>query len=488
MSRKKSADSGNSYSQRIDLSRRGPERKRIEDELNQRVFGQNRAVRRAVRAIMPYLTATNDPKRPVGCFLFCGPSGVGKTYLAKELAYVWIGPPEKGVDPSVYVDCAVLSLEHERTVFSGAPPSYIGYGDPSPLEQLGLYDTVKRRVSREDLDAYVAEFEKRYGRDKALLIWNMGVGQRLVDIETAVATSSGPPRAVLILDEIEKAHPNIHRALLSILEEGRWRLANGKVIDFSGTLIVLTSNIGSSEIRKYLTDDGKRIGFKTPPVKERIRTTNGNDQAIYRKVDEAVKAYFSHIPELLGRIGKEGRIVFHTLKHDDYLKILDLMLGEVNRLFGGGEESPGPLGIDYTPRLREFLLEEGFSPEYGARALRDVIKRFVRVPIANGIESGEIRKGDVILLDIEEREEVEDGRQVKRSETVITRKKRPKKLEPFEIRSGEGAPPFDEVRKILDEEADKLSQLIETTSKPKQPPLSSPEEEPDEDLPLEDDP
>lgn len=481
MSRKNSREDDDSYSQRVDLRKRGSERERIEDELNRRVFGQDRAVRRVVRALMPFITHTNDPKRPVGCFLLCGPSGVGKTYLAKQLAYVWIGSPDKGIDPSVYIDCAVLSLEHERTALTGAPPSYVGYGDPSPLEQLGLFDEVRRGLTRDQLNKYFASLEKRYG-PKAIFIWDEGLIQKLQEI----TGSLGPPRAVLILDEIEKAHPNIHRQLLSILEEGTMRLANGRIVDFTGTLVILTSNIGSSEIRKFLTDDGRKLGYYTPPVKDRIQKVNGNDQAIYRKVMDAVKNYFSHMPELLGRIGKEGIIVFHTLKHDDYLKILDLMLGEVNELFNGKKGSPGVLSIEYTVPFKEFLLEEGFSPEYGARALRDVIKRFVRVPIANGMESGEIRKGDRILLDIEFREEDIDGKKVKRGETVISRSKRPKKLPPFDTISNEKNLTFDNIRKVLDEEAERLDAEIEEKIIKPLPRGRKPKKSDGDDLPPED--
>lgn len=447
------------FTHEVNLEKSGPTFAKLTQELERRVIGQPRAVRRAARAILSFMTKTNDPKRPVGCLLFLGPSGVGKTYLAKELAHVWIGDSEAGLDPFVFIDCTSLSLEHERTGLTGAPPSYVGYDDTVPLESLGLYDERKRGINE-----YMRELETRLGRTKTMLVWLGGLQEKSRKLLESVL----PYRSVLILDEFEKAHMNVHIQLLSILQEGKLRLANGHVVDFTGTLIVLTSNVGSAEVRSYLKGT-KHLGFSIP-AKERIEAANKKDDEIYKAVIAAVEARFAHIPELLGRIGKKNMIVFHALKHADYLKILDLMLGDIANLFSGGAQSPGPITISYTDEFRNFLLEESASPEYGARALESAVDRFVRAPIAKGVESGEIRKGDQVLLDVKHYEANENGTVRKWGDTVISRTGRPpKNLPRFEVRSYDSNEQ-ERIRKELDREVKRILKLAGLDENPSEAP------------------
>lgn len=429
----------------------GETQKRIIKRMKKTVFGQDRAVRRAVRAISIFEAKMGDGQRPVGCLLFAGPSGTGKTFTAKQLAYAWIGEPEKGLDPAVFVDCGSLSLEHERATLTGSPPGYIGYGDEVGLEQVGAYERKKRGKSKKEYVKEIEDWLEIHPEVKYVPGLGNKVGPFIKALLAEIEQLGGPFRSVVIFDEFEKAHVNVQRQLLSILEEGKIRLQNGRLVDFTGSLIILTTNVGTQQIQEeYL--GGQRIGFKSP-AKERVKESNGLDRAIWKRVLREIESRKYFLPELLGRIGKPGIIVFRTLKYNHYLKILDVELQKVQGLLSGRSGSgPPPILISYDKKFKSFLIEEGADPRYGARALRSVVDKFVREPLSNAIESGKVRMGDKILFKVSFVEEAaEDGEQARGPKVEIRRQPRPfgRKSPPFGPQKRGRAEPS--VKKILDD-------------------------------------
>ncbi|MBI2450696.1 MAG: ATP-dependent Clp protease ATP-binding subunit [Candidatus Nealsonbacteria bacterium] len=401
----------------------------VREKLEARVIGQPLPIRRLMRGITTFYAGLNDPNRPIGVFLFAGPSGSGKTYFAQELAYALIGEPnEEGLSPLVTIDCGSLSLEHTVASLTGSPPGYVGYGERVGLEQVGEYDKQKRGLER--LDKKIKEIIKKAQERLKEHTANQDHIRELINIlryqlenyrnqyEDDLENKYGPFRSVVLFDEIEKADMNIQSQLLSILDEGGLTLLNGRVIDFRASIIILTTNVGTEQILAEHLDE-KKIGFSVPDKEEKDTAVRNLNQKIYRRVLEEIldkkKRYFK--PELLGRIGKQGIIVFNVLSYRDYQKILDLQLQDFMDFFID-KEGNNLLSISYTQGFKDFLIEEGVSPVFGARALRNVIDKYVRVPIAEKILTGELVIGDNILLDIQFNKE-KDGY------TVIARQERP---------------------------------------------------------------
>ena len=423
----------------------GKKGKRIIERMKKNVFGQDRAIRRAVRAIIIFEARMSDPQRPVGCLLFAGPSGTGKTFTAKQLAYAWIGEPEKGLDPVVFIDCGSLSLEHERAILTGSPPGYVGYEDEVGLEQVGAYEKAKKTKTKK----YIKEIDTWIHAHRNLINGNPELAEKLQEwinqfIEEIYEREKQQDsfRSVVIFDEFEKAHINVQRQLLSILEEGKLRLQNGRMVDFTDSLIVLTTNVGTQKIQEeYL--GGHKIGF-TLPAKDKVEKSNGLDEAIWRRVRREIESGKYFLPELLGRIGKSGIIVFHTLTYQDYLKILDAELAKTQGLLSGKSESgPGPILLSFNKEFKSFLIEEGVEPKYGARALRNVVDKYVREPLSNAIESGKIKIGDKILFKVrfEEKEPRIEIRRQPRPSGIKSLPFRPKKRSETELN----------IKKILDD-------------------------------------
>lgn len=413
------------YSVTIPRGRPGPALKPIIDRLQTRIFGQDRAIRHAVRILARFMTELNDPTRPVGVLLFAGSSGVGKTYLAKELGYAWIGDPDPELgNPVVFISCEDLQEQHEVMALKGAPPSYVGYGDQSPFQEVGGYD-LKKRAGRhfKQVNQYLDEIN-RQSNGMLQMLQAMGILPRIISaIEQKITAPLIPFRGIVIFDEIEKAHQNVRTILLGILEEGTFRLNSGITVDFTGTLFILTTNIASAEISEMIDIDSNRIGFRLP-VKERIAEANGHNDGIWKRVKDILRRDKKTFPpELLGRIGDEGVVVFNLLEHKDYLRILDVELRRVQRLVDGSFRSPAAITIAYTDAFKEWLLEKGINPKFGARALRSSVEKHVRSELAFRAENGLIRSGDELLFDITYVQE-ENGE--KKSMVEIRRKPRPR--------------------------------------------------------------
>ncbi len=298
---------------------------RMEEELHRRVIGQDEAIHAVSESIRRARAGLKDPRRPIGSFVFLGPTGVGKTELARALAEFMFDDEDAMVrlDMSEYMERFAVS----RMI--GAPPGYVGYEEGGQLTE-----AVRRR-----------------------------------------------PYRVILLDEIEKAHPDVFNILLQILEDGRLTDAAGRAVDFKNTVVIMTSNLGSQAMRASAP-----LGFGT--AADTVEFSRTRDQML----SELQRTFR---PELLNRIDEV--VVFHPLTREQIEQIVDLMLDRVREQLR--ERS---ITLEATEPARALLAAEGFDPQFGARPLRRTIQRLVENPVARGILRGEYRDGDTVVLDVED--------------------------------------------------------------------------------------
>jgi ATP-dependent Clp protease ATP-binding subunit ClpC len=306
---------------------------RMEDELHKRVIGQESAIRAVSQAVRRTRAGLKDPKRPAGSYIFLGPSGVGKTELAKTLANFLFGDE----DALIALDMSEYMEKHTVSRLVGSPPGYVGYEEGGQLTE-----AVRRK-----------------------------------------------PFSVVLFDEIEKAHPDVFNTLLQILEEGRLTDSQGRSVDFRNTVLIMTSNLGTQDLRKA------NIGFTK--MDEAV-----SYERMKEKVNDALKQHFR--PEFLNRI--DDVIVFHELSKDEVTAIVDLMIRRVQtQLEGQG------LGLELTPAVKMYLAERGYDPTLGARPLRRAIQRLVEDPLSEHILNKQFRAGEVIVVDVEDDPEGRPGDQ-----------------------------------------------------------------------------
>ncbi len=296
---------------------------RCEDALHQRVIGQDEAVSKVARAIRRSRSPLKDPRRPGGSFIFLGPSGVGKTELAKSLAEFLFGSD----DALISFDMSEFMEKHEVSKLVGAPPGYVGYDEGGELTK-----AVRRR-----------------------------------------------PYSVVLFDEIEKAHPDVFNVLLQILDEGRLTDGQGRTVDFSNTVIIMTSNVGAREIAQTAP-----MGF----------SSQGNGGLSDREIKSRVEGELKHLfrPEFLNRV--DEIVVFKSLTGEQLRKIVELMIGDLrNRLIANG------MSIELTDAARDYIVKQGTDPVYGARPLRRAIQTLIEDPLSEQMLMGTWKAGDVIAVD-----------------------------------------------------------------------------------------
>src|SRR4026209_2674252 len=304
---------------------------RMEDELHKRVIGQDAAIIAVSKSIRRARAGIKDPKRPTGSFIFLGPSGVGKTELARTLAEFLFGDE----DAMIQVDMSEYMEKHSVSRLVGSPPGYIGYDEGGQLTE-----AVRRK-----------------------------------------------PYSVVLLDEIEKAHPDVFNILLQILEEGKLTDPQGRRVDFRNTIIVMTSNIGAGQISK-----NQSLGF-----------TMGDDTGMtYEDMKNKVMGELKKVfrPELLNRIDEV--IVFHKLSKEEITTILDLVLRRLREQMGEHE-----VAVELTNEAKELLVEKGYDPAMGARPLRRAIQRYIEDPLADFVLGRSLEPGSTILVERKDEDEVD---------------------------------------------------------------------------------
>jgi ATP-dependent Clp protease ATP-binding subunit ClpC len=295
---------------------------RMEEELHKRVIGQHEAIIAVSKSIRRARAGIKDPKRPTGSFIFLGPSGVGKTELARTLAEFLFGDE----DAMIQVDMSEYMEKHSVSRLVGSPPGYVGYDEGGQLTE-----AVRRR-----------------------------------------------PYSVVLLDEIEKAHPDVFNILLQILEDGRLTDAQGRKVDFRNTIVIMTSNIGAGQISKNVSlgfSLGDEGGLSYEDMKSRVMSE--------------LKKVFR--PELLNRIDEV--IVFHKLEKGEIVEVVDLLMKRVRE-----QMSLHEVTIELTDEAKELLVEKGYDPAMGARPLRRAIQRYIEDPLADFVLGRELESGSTILV------------------------------------------------------------------------------------------
>ena len=293
----------------------------LESVLHKRVIGQSEAVSAIARSIRRARSGLKDPRRPIGSFLFLGPTGVGKTELAKTLAEAMFGEQ----DALVRIDMSEYMEKHSVSRLVGSPPGYVGFDEGGQLTE-----KIRQR-----------------------------------------------PYAVILLDEIEKAHPDVFNILLQVLDDGHLTDSKGRKVDFRNTVIIMTSNLGAVALREE-----KSVGFGAKTVQQ-------NHDAMEKRIREELKNSFR--PELLNRI--DETIVFHKLQKEELRQIVGIMAKEITSRL-----QELNITVKITSAVLDVLAEEGFDPEYGARPIRRAIQKKIEDPLSEALLSGEIRFGQQVTI------------------------------------------------------------------------------------------
>ncbi|HUK30943.1 MAG TPA: AAA family ATPase [Candidatus Acidoferrum sp.] len=326
-----------SRTQFLDPSRRSVESQEFETSLRARIVGQEEAVQAVVDMYQVFMAGMNSPGRPVGNFLFLGPTGSGKTRIVEATAEILFGDPRAVIK----VDCAEFQHSHEIAKLIGSPPGYLGHRETHPLitqEELAKYHTDKTKLS------------------------------------------------FLLFDEIEKASDALWQLLLGMLDKATLTLGDNRRVDLSQTVIFMTSNLGGGEITELMTGG---MGFVQPKDKP----SDGLDGKVERTATEAARRKFS--PEFLNRLDKV--VVFHPLRDEQLEQILQIELGQVQRRVL--ETARGQFLFRLTAGARTFLLREGTDTRYGARHLKRAIERHLVYPLANLLATEQVKLGDVLCID-----------------------------------------------------------------------------------------
>jgi ATP-dependent Clp protease ATP-binding subunit ClpC len=295
---------------------------KMEDDLHRRVVSQDQAVKAVAKAVRRSRSGLKDPRRPTGCFIFAGPTGVGKTLLAKALAEFMFGDP----DALVHIDMSEYMEKHNVSRLIGAPPGYVGYEEGGQLTE-----KIRRR-----------------------------------------------PYAVVLLDEIEKAHPDVFNMLLQVMEEGRLTDSFGRKVDFRNAILIMTTNAGAEAIKNE-----SHFGFQK-------QDADTSYESMKQRVSEHIEKVFR--PEFLNRL--DDVIIFRHLTKEDLKAVIDMELGKVReRLKERG------FALQLTDDAKEFLIRKGSNTDYGARPLRRAIENYVEDPLAEELLRGEFQGSDTIMIE-----------------------------------------------------------------------------------------
>jgi ATP-dependent Clp protease ATP-binding subunit ClpC len=296
---------------------------KMEDELHRKVISQDQAVKAVAKAVRRTRSGLKDPRRPTGCFLFAGPTGVGKTLLAKALAEFMFGDAEA----LVQIDMSEYMEKHNVSRLIGAPPGYVGYEEGGQLTE-----KIRRR-----------------------------------------------PYAVVLLDEIEKAHPDVFNTLLQVMEEGRLTDSFGRRVDFRNVILIMTTNAGAHAIKNE-----SRLGFET------ARNDDDSYDGMKERVMEQIERVFR--PEFINRL--DDVIVFRHLRTEDLKQVIDLELKKVRERL-----SERGYTLTLTDSAKEFLIKKGSNTDFGARPLRRAVENYIEDPLAEEILKGEFQGKDTIVVD-----------------------------------------------------------------------------------------
>src|SRR5690606_6637943 len=303
---------------------------RMEEELHNYIVGQDEAISAISKAIRRARAGLKDPRRPIGSFIFLGPTGVGKTELTKALATFLFGSE----DSLIQLDMSEFMERHNVARLIGSPPGYVGYEDAGQLTE-----AIRRR-----------------------------------------------PYSIVVFDEIEKAHPEAFNILLQIMEEGHLSDAKGHQVDFRNAIIIMTSNVGASTLQR-----GPNLGFS---LEQSVGSqTDREHKEMSKKLMDELKRQFR--PEFLNRV--DSIIVFRELSREDIFNIVDIVMNQVNERL-----TEHSLSVVVTEAGKEWLANEGYDPEFGARPLRRLVQTQIEDRLSDAVLSGRFKPGDTVVIDVEE--------------------------------------------------------------------------------------
>ncbi len=308
----------------------------LEEELHKRVVGQGEAVEAISRAIRRARAGLKDPKRPIGSFIFLGPTGVGKTELARALAEVMFGDE----DAMIRIDMSEYMEKHSTSRLVGSPPGYVGFDEGGQLTE-----KVRRK-----------------------------------------------PYSVVLLDEIEKAHPDVFNILLQVLDDGRLTDSKGRTVDFRNTVVIMTSNVGADAL-KYQKNLGFSLGDTDSKYKDMKATM----------LEELKKAFR---PEFLNRI--DEMIVFHSLEKEHLKEIVSFMANALTKRLKEQD-----IELELTEAALEKIAQEGYDPQYGARPIRRALQKHVEDRLSEELLKGNVLTGQVVVFDYKDGEFIVRGKDVK---------------------------------------------------------------------------
>jgi ATP-dependent Clp protease ATP-binding subunit ClpA len=335
------AQSNNRKRVALDPDRKSPRAQEFEEKLQRLIVGQERAVRRISGLYQIYLANMQNPGRPIGTFLFLGPTGSGKTRVVEAAAEVLFADP----NAVVKIDCAEFQHSHEIAKLIGSPPGYLGHRETSPM------------LTQENLDRYHNETDRL---------------------------------TFVLFDEIEKASDALWQLLLGILDKATLTLGDNRRVDFSRTMIFMTSNLGAKEMSELITGS---IGFA--PAAGGTMGETDVDQKIYRTALDAARRKFS--PEFMNRIDKV--VVFRSLREVHLRQILDLELQKVqDRIM---QAAGAKFVFQCSDSAKRLLLDEGIDFKYGARHLKRAIERFLVFPLSNLVATDQVMTGDLVHVDLD---------------------------------------------------------------------------------------
>ncbi len=306
----------------------------MEEEMNKTIIGQEEAIKTIAKAVRRGRAGLKDPRRPIGSFMFLGPTGVGKTALTRALASFLFGSEEA----LIQIDMSEFMERHNVSRLVGAPPGYVGFDDAGQLTE-----AIRRH-----------------------------------------------PYSIVVFDEMEKAHPETHNMLLQIMEEGQLSDARGRKVDFRNCIIVMTSNIGAEMIRRQGS-----LGFALQ--RDEKETEERNYEEMRKKLLDSLRKVFR--PEFINRL--DGVIVFHPLSREHIRNIVNLELAKV-----AGRMAEHNITLSASDAALDYLSEEGYNPEMGARPLRRVIQDKVEDRLSDAVLSHEFKNGDSVVVDVNKDKEI----------------------------------------------------------------------------------